>query len=102
MILMVTVWYPSHKALEVANKFNKLAAKGVPPVIKKWEVYGTIDGLNGLKGYHLIKTDREKTEDALMEINKLFAPMFTIDGFSTRVEILSGMKASAEILKYVK
>ena len=102
MIIMVTVWYPPHKALEVGNKFFKLASKKLPSIIKKWEVYGTMDGLNGFKGYHLIKTERENAEEAITAINKLFAPMYTIEGFTSGVEILIGMKDSAEFMKEIK
>ncbi|MFX0141390.1 MAG: hypothetical protein ACFFDN_47570 [Candidatus Hodarchaeota archaeon] len=81
---------------------GKVAAKGLPSTIKKWEVYGTFDGLNGLKSYHLIKTDREKTEEALMEVSKLFAPAYMIDGLNFRVEVLSGVKGAAEFMKWIK
>ena len=102
MIILVVVWYPPHKTLEVGDKFFKAAAQKLPNIIKKWETHGTMDGLNGLKGYHLIKTDREKGDEAIAIINKMMAQMFTIEGFTYKIEILFGMKNAAELMRAIK
>ena len=102
MIILVTVWFPPDKSIEVADKFFKQAAQPLPPVIKKWEVFATNDGLNGMKGYHLIMTERDKGDEAMGEINQLMGSMGSIEGFRIKFEILNGMKEMARLVKFMK
>ena len=102
MIILVTVWFPLNKSIEVGEKFFKAAANPLPPVIKKWETYMTQDGTKGATGYHIIKTDREKGDEAIEKIGDLFAPMATIDGFNSKMDILYGLKEAARLMKLMK
>ena len=102
MIIIVTNWFPMNKSIEVGEKFFKLAGQPLPPVIKKWETYATDDGLNGGKGYHIIKTEKDKGDEAIDLIRQLMAPMATIEGFTFKTEILYGMKEAARLMKFMK
>ena len=62
-IYMMTVWYPPHKASEIAKLYFK-QPRGVP-FITKWRVFNTSGGLDGVKQYHLFYTERGKAEEAI-------------------------------------
>ena len=102
MIFLVTQWVPAHKSLELAEKFFKIGGKPLPPVIKKWNIFGTDDGVNGLKTYHLIKTEKDKGDEAMNLIRELMVPFFTIEGVTIRIEILYGMQETARLMKFFK
>ena len=74
MIIMLTVWFPFHKSKEVGEMFFKATAKGIPKLIKKWLTFSTVDGKNGMKGYHLIYIEKGQVDEALFEINKIMVP----------------------------
>ena len=101
MILLMTVRFPPHKGLEVGEAFFKSAAGPLPPVFKKWQTYALQD-LKGSKVYHLIFTEKDKGDEAMDEINKMFAPFMIIQGFKAKVEILMGMKDVAKMMKLAK
>ena len=88
MIIMVTLWIPPHKAADVAKIFLKQPRK--IPNVKKWRAFSTTGGMAGNKQYHLIYTERENSEEAIMEINKFFMPLTEIEGLRTQAEILVG------------
>lgn len=102
MIIFVIIWIPGIKALELAEKFIKASAQPLPPAIKKWETFVTDDGINGFKGYHLIKTEMDKGDEAMDFIRQSMIPMYTIEGFTTKTEILYGMKEMARLMKFFK
>jgi len=65
---MVTIHYPSHKSNEMAKLYLKQPRE--IPYVKKWRVFNTYAGKDGMKGYHLIYTEKDKAEDAFMGIGK--------------------------------
>ena len=87
--------------MEVGEMFFKSAAGPLNPVFKKWQSFACQD-IKGGKGYHLIYTDREKADEAMTEINKVFAPFMGIEGFTGKTEILMGMKETANLMKLMK
>ena len=95
-LLMITTWYPPHKAPEMAKLFLKTPRK--VPFISKWRVFNTTGGINGIKTYHLIYTERGKVEEAIGEINKFFMPFYSIEGFNYLAEPLVGVSDSYKTL----
>ena len=88
-IYMLTVWYPPHKASDMAKLYLKQPRE--IPFVTKWRVFNTTGGLDGVKQYHLIYTERGKAEEAMGELNKYFMPFINIEGFRYLVEPLMGV-----------
>jgi hypothetical protein len=96
MIVMVTIHYPNHKSNEMAKLILKQPRE--IPYVKKWRVFNTYAGKDGMKAYHLIYTEREKAEDAFMEIGKYFLPFHQIEGFNIQSEVLIGVSDSYNLI----
>ena len=92
---MITVWYPPHKALDVAKLYAKQPRE--IPFVTKWRVFNTSAGREGMKQYHLIYTERGKLEEAGKELNKYFFPFIGIEGFFSNTETLMGVSESFEL-----
>jgi len=86
---MLTIWYPPNKAIEIGKIYLKQLRK--IPYITKWRGFNTTDGLNGVKQYHLIYTERGKGEEAMAELVKYFLPFFQLEGFLYQSETLMGV-----------
>jgi hypothetical protein len=95
-LFMMTVWYPPHKAPDMAKLYLKQPKK--LPFVSKWRVFNTSGGLNGIKQYHLIYTERGKAEEALVELEKYFMPFLTVDGFRYDIEHLMGVSDGFKLL----
>ena len=93
---MLTVWYPPHKASDMAKLYLKQPRE--IPFVTKWRVFNTTGGLEGVKQYHLIYTERGKAEEAMGELNKYFMPFLTIEGFRYLVEPLMGVSDGYALL----
>ena len=76
---MITLWYPPDKTSDMAKLILKQPRE--VPYVTKWRVFNTSGGLDGLKAYHLIYTERGKAEEAMAELNKYFIPFLNIEGF---------------------
>jgi hypothetical protein len=90
MIFMVTNWYPFHKADEVV-KIQQKVPQQFPAYIKKWQLFGTADGNQGLKGYGLVYTDPEKVDEAGIYIAKVMSLFTEVEGYTWKIEALFGM-----------
>jgi len=96
-IFMITVWYPMHKAIDIAKIYLKQPRE--IPYVTKWRVFNTPAGKDGMKQYHLIYTERGKAEEAALELNKYFVPFATeIEGFHIQVENLMGVSDSYKMV----
>ena len=95
-IYMLTIWYPPHKASDMAKLYLKQPRE--IPFVTKWRVFNTTGGLEGVKQYHLIYTERGKAEEAMGELNKYFMPFINIEGFRYLVEPLMGVSDSYALL----
>ncbi len=95
-IYMLTVWYPPHKASDMAKLYLKQSRE--TPFVTKWRVFNTTGGVKGIKQYHLIYTERGKAEEALGELNKYFMPFLNIEGFRYLVEPLMGVSDGYALL----
>jgi len=95
-LYMITVWYPPNKALDMAKLYLKEPRE--IPFVSKWRIFNTSGGIHGLKQYHLIYTERGKSEEALAALNKYFMPFLNIDGFKYDLETLMGVSDSYKLL----
>lgn len=90
---MITTWYPTHTGMDVAKLYLKQPRE--IPYVKKWRVFNTPAGNDGMKQYHLIYTERGKLEEASLELYKYFVPFgMQIKGFNMLVESLFGVSDS--------
>ena len=97
MIVLATQWTPYNKTNEWFNVFKDLRGK-MPSSITKWQSFATPDEQRGIKGYNLIMTKKEEAEEALMEVSKLLAPFWKIEGFAMKLEILFSMKDAVKVI----
>lgn len=88
-IFMLTIWYPPHKTTDIAKLYLKQPRE--TPFVTKWRVFNTSGGIEGIKQYHLIYTERGKAEEAMGELTKYFMPFINIKGFRYLVEPLMGV-----------
>jgi hypothetical protein len=95
-ILMITTWYPPEKSPEIAKSYLKSPRE--IPFVKKWRVFNTSGGLDGMKQYHLIYTEKGKFEEAMGELMKFFVPFLNIEGFRYLFEPLLGVSDSYALL----
>jgi hypothetical protein len=95
-LFMVTVWTPPHKAPELAKIILKQPRE--IPFITKWRVFNATGGKEGNKAYHLIYTERGKSEEAMKGLGKYFMPFYTIEGFRYLIEPLMGVSDSYSLL----
>ena len=98
MIFMGTQWIPHSKTEDWARIFLKVNQNPFPPCIKKWQVYTSADGEDGIKGINLIFTDRGKADEALVEISKVILPFWEIEGYRWKLEPLFGIQDSLRVL----
>lgn len=92
MLIMITAWYPPHKAIEIGKIYLKQPRK--IPYITKWRAFNAAGGLNGFKQYHLIYTEKGKGEEAILELDKYFLPFLQVEGFNLLIEPLVGVSDS--------
>jgi len=97
MIFMVSQWTPYNKTDEWFEIFKKVVGK-LPSYIKRWDTFATPDGDHGIKGYNVIMVEKGNADEALIEISKLIAPFWKIEGFSMKIEPVMGMKDAVKIL----
>lgn len=95
-LFMITVWYPPHKSPEIAKLYLKQTRE--VPFVSKWRVFNTAGGVNGMKQYHLIYTERGKLEEAMASVNRYFMPFISIEGFKYDAEPLLGVSDSYKML----
>lgn len=92
---MITTWYPLHKATDIAKIYLKQSRD--IPYVTKWRAFNCGAGIDGMKQYHLIYTEKGKLEEALLELNRYFFPLSQIEGFSIMSETLLGVTDSYKI-----
>jgi hypothetical protein len=61
-------------------------------------MFATPDGDCGIKGYNLIMVEKGNADEALVEISKLIAPFWKIEGFAMKTQTVMGMKDAMKIL----
>ena len=94
---MVTVWVPTHKAVDMAKLYLKQPRE--IPYVTKWRAFNTPGGIHGHKQYHLIYTERGKVEEASLELAKYFLPFTNeIEGFCWQVEHLTGVSDTYKLI----
>ncbi len=98
MILMGTQWIPHSKTEQWAKIFLKVNQNPFPSCIKKWQVYTSADGEDGIKGINIIFTERGQADEALVEISKVILPFWEIEGYRWKLEPLFGIQDSLKVL----
>ena len=98
MIFMLTVWSPLNKGKEAMDAYAKALEKGVPKSIRKWQIFTVADGINGIKSYELIYTEKGQADEALVAIHRSLALAAGIEGYSFKIEPLLGMKDLLSLL----
>ena len=94
---MVTQWTPYDKTDEWFKVFQQVAGK-FPSYIKRWHTFATPDTKRGIKGYNLIMVEKGNADEALVEISKLLAPFWKIEGFAMKIEPLLGMRDAVKVI----
>jgi hypothetical protein len=97
MIFIVTQWTPYNKTNEWLDIFRKVQGK-LPSFIKKWQTFATPDEDRGIKGYNLIIVEKGNADEAMIEISKLIAPFWKIDGFAMKTEAVFGMTDAMKVI----
>ena len=98
MIFMGTYTMPSDKTAEWVKCMSDMAENQIPACIKKWQTYTCYDEI-GSRGYNLIFTEKGKSDEAFIEINKLMFPFLQIEGSSWKLEPLMRVTEAFELLK---
>jgi hypothetical protein len=88
---MITQRYPLNKVNEAAEKYLQAIKTALPPALKKWQTFTTIEG-DMVKVYNLIMTDKDQADAAQMHVMKTLAPFSELDGYSMKTELVYGAK----------
>lgn len=94
---MITQWTPYNKTEEWFKTFQEVRGK-FPSYIKKWQTFALPDEDRGIKGYNLIIVEKGNADEAIIEISKLIAPFWKIEGFAMKIELLMGMRDAIKVL----
>jgi hypothetical protein len=97
MIFMVTQWTPYDKTNEWLETFKQVQGK-IPSIIKKWQTFAVADEDRGIKGYNLIMVEKGNADEAMIEISKLIAPFWKIEGFAMKTEAIFSMKDALKVI----
>ena len=84
MIFVVTQWTPYNKVDEWFKIFQEVKGK-FPSYIKKWQTFA-------------LPVEKGNADEALIEITKLIAPFWKIEGFGMKVETVMSMRDSIKVL----
>jgi hypothetical protein len=98
MIFMGTQWIPHNKAEEFSKIFSKVINNPIPSCIKKWQTFSSGDGENGMKGVNIIYSEKGKGDEALIEITKIIAPFWEIEGYRWKLEPLMSVSDSMKVM----
>jgi hypothetical protein len=97
MIFMVTQWTPYSKTEEWFKVFQQVRGK-LPSYVKKWQMFACPDEDRGIKGYNLIIVEKGNADEAMVEISKLIAPFWKIEGFAMKTEAMFSMRDALKVL----
>ena len=97
MIFLVTQWTPYNKTEEWFKIFQEVRGK-LPSYIKKWQTIALPDEDRGIKGYNLIMVEKGNADEALIEISKIIAPFWKIEGFGMKIEPVMALRDSVKVL----
>ena len=92
MIFMLTIWCPVHKRAEAGKTFLETTKNPLPDFIKKWQIFGVVDGKDGMKAYELIYVERGKSDEFLSHVTKALIPFTKIEGYTWKIEPLLTVK----------
>jgi len=93
---MLTIWSPTHTRAECGKLFLETSKNPLPDFIKKWLIFGVVDGKDGMKAYELIYVERGKSDEFLSFITKSLVPFTKIKGYTWKLEPLMTVKDLAK------
>ena len=96
MIFITTQWTPYNKVDEWFKIFQEVKGK-FPSYIKKWQTFTLPDENRGVKGYNIIMVEKGNADEALIEVGKLFAPFWKIEGFAMKIETALSMRDAVKV-----
>jgi hypothetical protein len=99
MLIMITVWYPYNKALELTRKVDEVfKAKPYPPYIKLLTVGGCGEKTGG-RAVDIVEVEKGRFEDAWMYITAQEMQIaLGVEGYTFKLEALGTTKESAEVM----
>ena len=92
MIFMLTIWSPVHTRTACGKIFLENAKNPLPDFIKKWQIFGVVDGKDGMKAYEIIYVERGKADEFQSYLTKSFIPFSEIKGCTWKLEPLMTVK----------
>jgi hypothetical protein len=88
VLIMVTSWYPPHKATEAAKKFLEVNEKFPQQSFEKRWLAGVKSDEDGIKTVWLTEIERGKLEEALNLASRREAEYLGIEGYRVKMETL--------------
>jgi hypothetical protein len=100
MYLLLTVWWPVNKGLEVGKKALEAAEKfpADESISKMVLDAGIMRTKNGIKAIQVQEVMEGKLEQAITRINEFIAFLSEIEGVNTRIDT---MATSAEAMEFI-
>jgi len=93
---MLTAWYPGNKARDLMEIFKK--APKLPSYIKKWQVFASADGSNGIKVYNIIFVEEKASDEASIFIAKTQQLYIdNIEGYTWKIEPVMSMRDTMKV-----
>ena len=101
--IIVTAWYPVHKAMEVGKKFLEVVKKYPPSKSPGKEIIpvAVSSGKDGLKVISVIEVadgDAQTFSDALTQTNREIVEYMSIEGFKYKIRVWGSIQRGMELL----
>jgi hypothetical protein len=101
MIFLLTVSVPFHKREEAGKGFLENSKIQLPSFIKKWEIFGTVDGKH-MTAIEIIYVQRDKADEGLNFINNSLLPFTKIEGITWNIQPLLSVKDMVKTFQFGK
>ncbi len=88
LLIMLTTWYPPHKATQAAKKFLEVMKKFPQQSFEKKWLGGVKSDEDGIKSVWLTEVEKGKLEEAFNLTAKREAEYLGIEGYKFKVETL--------------
>jgi hypothetical protein len=98
MFLVTTVVYPPDKSIVAAEKFIEVAAKELPPFLKRLQVLGDSRMDKGMKVLSIYEADDARIKESIIELTKMYVQFNGIEGFRYEIEPMLTAKEALAVL----
>ena len=95
--LLVTMWYPQDKVMEVMKIFTKLWSTGLKFSKRVGHGPYASSSESGFKVINILEVESTKVAEALMELGKYFANFQGVQGLSWQIEPVASMRETLSI-----